>query len=459
MKKYIGLLCSLFLMYSCIQMEEVHQDYIEGGEIIYRAKPMGVVGYSGFNRAKLAWKLICPSQVVRCEIMEGDILLAELPVEYQDTVRLECILDELEEKTHTFTIRSFDEVGNASIKSEVIVEVFGTKYQNTLRTNSSLKSVWRKKDNESSVLIQISERTSSKIAGTNVYYLNTAGKEQCCLINELSTTAVLEDVAADSYFKLQDLYLPSVDCIDLIPAPVKEYAVSELPSAGSRSFATAYRLDEKTVYGVLTNAVNGTSKTILTYGNEELVIEPGTNVVTLKNVNVTDVITLKTYIQNEEDGLEYIAPISTCQVADLMTKLGMTNWNVVDVSSEQVGEGDAFYAIDDQLSTFWHTQYSPSQPAYPHYIVVDMKEILSIGGIAIARRQGNFNIASSFLLEVSTDGNTWTSAGRFSIDNTLDGLQIVKLDSSISGRYFRLTGESSATNNTYMCIGEINLFR
>lgn len=459
MKINIVLISALCLVSSCVQMEEVHQEYMDGGEIIYRAKPMDVVGYSGLNRAKLAWKLICPSQVVKCELMENDSLLAELPVTYQDTVRMEYVLQDLEEKTHTFNIVSWDADGNSSIKSEVIVEVFGVQYLGTLKTNSSLESVWRQSVNEKNTCVRISERTSSKIIGTNIYYLDTSGSEQCLLIDATSTTIFLENVAENSYFKLQDLYQPSENCIDSFPAPVVEYTADELPVAGSRRFATVYRLDEQTVYGVLTGAEEGTLKTVVTCGEQEIEVDPGTNSITLSNVNATDVITLKTTLQSGEEAVEYIAPIQSYPVSELNVKLNMTDWSVIDFSSEQANEGSAICAIDDQLGTFWHTQYSPSQPGYPHYITVDMKQEQTINAIALARRQGNNNIASSFLLEVSLDNNNWVSAGKFSVDNLIDGLQIVRLESTVTGRYFRLTGESSATGNTYMCIGEINLFR
>ena len=86
MKTYIViLLSSLFLMASCVKIEEVHQKYIPDGEIIYRAKPKNIIGYSGNNRVKLNWQLVCPTLVTKCEIRQNDSVLAEIPVEYKDT--------------------------------------------------------------------------------------------------------------------------------------------------------------------------------------------------------------------------------------------------------------------------------------------------------------------------------------------------------------------------------------
>lgn len=459
MKILYILLSGLLLMASCVKMEEVHQDYIPDGEIIYRAKATEVTGYSGINRAKLSWKLICPTFVTRCEIRQNDSVLAAVPVEYKDTVYLEHILTGLDEKTHTFSVYSLDADGNSSIKSDVIVEVFGEKYNNTLRTNTSLKSVWRRVDDKQKVLVHISERGSSKIAGTNIFYLDGTGKEASIRVEPETSTIEIANVANNSYFKLQDLYQPVINCIDLFPAPTEEYSASELPIEGSRTFSTTYKIADHTVYGTLTSSVEGTLRTIIKYGNNEIVVEPGVNNVTMEGVMPDDEISLETILQDADNSFEYSAPIQSYKVSNLLSKINMQNWEVIAFSSQQVGDGEAACAIDDQLSTFWHTQYSPEQPDYPHFIIVDMKENVLIKAIAIARREGNNNIASRFSLEVSGDNVNWELAEEFSVDNSIDGLQIVPLEKSLSGRYFRLTGKTSSTSNTYMCIGEINIFK
>lgn len=460
MKTYIViLLSSLFLMASCVKIEEVHQKYIPDGEIIYRAKPKNIIGYSGNNRVKLNWQLVCPTLVTKCEIRQKDSVLAEIPVEYKDTVNLEHILNGLEEKAQTFSIYSLDSEGNSSIKSDVIVEVFGNNYSNTLRTNTSLKSIWRRVDDKHKALLHLSEKTSSKIVGTNIFYQNNAGKEVNILVDSEISTIEIDDVANESYFKLQDLFLPTVNCIDSFPAPSQEYQVSELPSQGSRTFTTVYKIDDNTVYGTLTSALEGTLHTKIKYGDKEIIVKPETNNVILEGIMPNGQISLETILQNADNPIEYSAPIQSVNIENLLSKVNMANWEVVDFSSHQAEEGEASYAIDNQIETFWHTQYSPDQPGYPHFITIDMKENISIKAIAIARRNGNNNIASRFTLELSSDGVNWESAGEFSVNNGIDGIQIVQLKTATSGRYFKLTGLVSATSNSYMCISEINLFK
>lgn len=460
MKIYISLLISyFFLMVSCVKMEEVHQKYIPDGETIYRVKPRNVIAYSGNNRAKLTWQLFYPTLVTKCEVRDKDSVLVEIPVEYKDSLNLECILSDLSEKTYTFSLYSLDTEGNSSIKNDVVVEVFGEKYLNTLKTTTSLKSVWRRTDNKKVALISLSESISSKIAGTTIFYKSISGKEDSILVKNGIPRIEIQGVATDSYFKLQDLYQPTTNCIDLFPAPAQNYSVSDLSQEGSRTFSSVYKIDDKTVYAKLTPSKSETVRTIIKYGDKTVVLNADINEVTLENVMPTDEITVETILQIEGGQVEYSAAIQTFNAKSLLSKVDMQNWEVVDYSSHQENEGPIVNAIDNQISTYWHTEYSPNQPGYPHFITVDMKENITVKAIAVARRNGNNNIASCFILELSSDGTNWKPIDEFSIDNSTDGIQIIPLKTAASGRFFKLTGKTSATSNAFMCVSEINLFK
>lgn len=457
--RFILLLGGIWSITSCEQMEEVHQKYIENGEVIYRAKAVDVVGYSGKYRAKLTWKLITPTLVTKCEIREGDKVLATIPVQYQDTLNMEYTLSELEEKTYTFSIYSLDSEGNLSIKSDVIVEVYGNNYASTLKTGRSLMSIFRRVDDRQTALVTLSARNSQKVYATDIFYKSTSGEEKSIRLIGDESKIELTDVGDESDFKIQDIYQPSETSIDQFPALAKSYTKDQIPTNGSRTFLTVYQTDETTVYGELTAASDAVTNTFIRYGQHKLSIEPGVNEVVLKEVSPNDVIIIETMITDSESKNEYLCPEMKYKVADLMRKIDMSPWEITGFSSQQEGdEGSASHAIDNDLSTFWHTEYSPNQPIYPHYMIADMKAPHHVKEIAVARRNDNSNMANSMRLELSNDGLTWTSAGEFMPDNTINGLQIFKLSHPASGRYFKLTGLASGTSATYMCLSEVNLF-
>lgn len=315
--KIIVLILGLFFFMSCEKMEDVHKEYIADGEIIYRVKPTAVKSYSGYNRAKLTWNLVCPKLVTQCRIEENDSLLAELPVAYEDTVRMECILNDLEEKTHTFSIYTLDAAGNTSLKSEIIVDVYGAKYEANLRTNISLKSVWRRADDPNQVLVGLSEQSSSKVVKTRIYYKKMDGKEALIEVKAGEKDVVLEQVAEDSYFKLQDVYMPVENCIDEFPAgEMREYPASEIPILGSRCFESIHKLDDHTVQGVLTTSAETVTHSLILYGNTQIEVMPADREVILNNVRNDDEILVKTFLK-DEDGIEYFAPICSYSVSDL----------------------------------------------------------------------------------------------------------------------------------------------
>lgn len=315
--KIIVLILGMFFFMSCENMEDVHKKYIADGEIIYRVKPTTIKSYSGYNQAKLTWNLVCPKLVTQCRIEENNSLLAELPVVYEDTVRMECILNNLEEKTHTFSIYTLDAEGNTSLKSEIIVDVYGAKYETNLRTNISLKSVWRKADNSNQVLIGLSEQSSSKVVKTRVYYKNVDGKEAMQEVKTGEKEIVLEQVAEDSYFKLQDVYMPVENCIDGFPAgKMREYPISEIPIVGSRCFKSIYKSDDHTVKGVLTTSDEAVTHSIISYGETRIEIMPMDSEVVLNNVKDNDKILVKTFLK-DKNGVEYFAPIRSYSVSDI----------------------------------------------------------------------------------------------------------------------------------------------
>lgn len=463
-KVYFIILSVVFpIIFSCTDSHGTYDEYLKGGEHVYRAIAKELKGFSGNNSAKLTWILTHPHLVTTCIICDGDEVLAELPVQYKDTVELEYTLTDLLEKVYTFSVYSLDEEGNKSIKSDVIVEVFGERYSNTLKTTRSIKSVLRKKENMDNVLVFLSEVTSTKMYATDIFYKNTTGTEKSVRLLGDVTQIEIEDVAADSYFKIQDIYMPVTTSIDVFPATIKEYPADDIPMQGVRTFSSAYRLGEDKIIATLTSAMEGTEYSVIKYDAQEVIVQPGTTNITLEEVSSDAVISIETVFVNKESDAEFVTPVVLINAGDLLKKADMQDWSVVDYSSHQEsGEGasggNAIHAIDDNLATFWHTEYSPTQPGYPHFITVDMNKDVVVKAVAVARRNNNNNIASKMRLEISENGENWVNAGEFSPNSNINGLQTFELETPTKGRYFRLTGLASATSSTYMCVSEINIY-
>lgn len=91
--------------------------------------------------------------------------------------------------------------------------------------------------------------------------------------------------------------------------------------------------------------------------------------------------------------------------------LPKTNWEARADSEELTGEGDsngkAKFAIDNNINSFWHSQWQGSEPPFPHWIEVDFKTDLYVTQVGLTRRQNNTNGFKTFDILGSSDGNTW----------------------------------------------------
>ncbi|TWU38846.1 Sialidase precursor [Novipirellula aureliae] len=132
------------------------------------------------------------------------------------------------------------------------------------------------------------------------------------------------------------------------------------------------------------------------------------------------------------------------------------NWKVVSFDSEADGY-EAKRAIDGNPQSFWHTQFEPTEPPFPHELVVDMGAESVLYTLEYLARQGSSHPRiKDFELFVSTDGKTWNEPvlkGRFQDSEDLQSFPIDKPQA----RYFKLVGLSGYTRNA-AAVGEISFF-
>lgn len=142
-------------------------------------------------------------------------------------------------------------------------------------------------------------------------------------------------------------------------------------------------------------------------------------------------------------------------------KIDKNNRKILDFSSDiDEGEGRGVVAnvIDGNLDSFWHTNWNPIEP-YPHFVVIDMGEEITISRFVIYRRKGNNNVPKTILFSTSTDNKNFVDAGvEFTMDGSTDNGTSNRVKTNPKGRYFKIEGLTSATGNQYMCLGEIEIY-
>ncbi len=140
-------------------------------------------------------------------------------------------------------------------------------------------------------------------------------------------------------------------------------------------------------------------------------------------------------------------------------KIVNTNWEIVDFSTEEPGEGApnglASAAIDGDLSTFWHTQWDGGEPGYPHFFTVDLKEIVKISKVEVFRRNGDNRGQTRFEIHTSLDGVKYTSQGAFNYDPDAAS-QAYQLGSLPMARYVKYT--ALAGPKFFAFLAELNIY-
>ena len=119
------------------------------------------------------------------------------------------------------------------------------------------------------------------------------------------------------------------------------------------------------------------------------------------------------------------------------------------------------YAIDNDLTTFWHTNWSDTTLKYPHYIEVDMADTKKVSGIEyFARQEGYYadhGRITFYDVEVSVDGISWEKVITDGEFNNSRERQKQLFPQTMEIRFFRLTAKNEVKNRFYSSIGEIGV--
>ena len=123
---------------------------------------------------------------------------------------------------------------------------------------------------------------------------------------------------------------------------------------------------------------------------------------------------------------------------------------VVFVSSEEPGEGEATRLTDGNEETYWHTMYSITMANYPHWIDFDASETKVMKGFVYTPRQGNGNgRVKDYEIYVSQDGKEWGSPVVKGSFKNSENEQRVMFKEPVKARYIRFKALSEQGGNDF----------
>ncbi len=120
--------------------------------------------------------------------------------------------------------------------------------------------------------------------------------------------------------------------------------------------------------------------------------------------------------------------------------LSKKDWRVVDFSSEETAEenGRATNAIDGNIATIWHSQYSNAHQSAPHHLTIDMGKSMEISGFLITPRNDHSSngLIREYTFEVGVDGKAWQTV---SSGSWLPYHAEILFPATLNARYIKIT--------------------
>ena len=209
------------IIYSCENMNDIHKEFIEGGEKIYPGRVDSLNIYPGNERVKLSWLLMSDQNITSCRVYwNNGTDFKEIPIKKTPNVdTIETIIDGLAEGVYSFEVYSLHKDGAMSVKEEKIGVVYGENYIKSLNNRFLSESRYNDSSNTLTLNWGISPVGS---VGSEIKYKDMSDKEftKRIEINE-SKTEIL-NIAAGSIIEQRTLYLPEALAIDTIYSSVNE---------------------------------------------------------------------------------------------------------------------------------------------------------------------------------------------------------------------------------------------
>ena len=196
-----------FFTQSCTKMNELHQPYLDEGEVIYGAKVDSVAPLAGKGRIQFEM-FILAQRIETIRIFWNDYRDSTDVMISNQTGSRKKLVDNMPEKGYIFQFVSLDKFGHKSLPFEVTGNVYGDRFQASL-SNRVVKSVSTLVNGK--ITIGWSGAVDKGVR-CDLTYKNLTGSQVVRKVPMSEVTTVITDMASD--LKYQTLFLPEKMAID-----------------------------------------------------------------------------------------------------------------------------------------------------------------------------------------------------------------------------------------------------
>lgn len=205
-----SLLALLFV--SCSDMNDNIEEYLDRGEINYlgRVDSASVIG--GKGRIQFTWQPGKDPRIEECLITwnerQDSVVVPVNLNQIDENGYFSVVVDDFEEGTYVFNMYHLGKKGYPSIKHEVVGQIYGAKYQETLSPRS-LKEIIVREDK-----IVLNWGNTNDICRVVLSYSDLLGNIQLLNISTEEDSTLIENYRPGGEFAYRTYYLPEPNALD-----------------------------------------------------------------------------------------------------------------------------------------------------------------------------------------------------------------------------------------------------
>lgn len=196
-------------IFSCDDMNDIHQKYLDEGEDVYIGYPNILTAHGGYERVQLVWKINADPKIDECCIYwnnrQDSLTVAP---DRTDTVMRQIV--PLPEGKYILEMVNKSQSGYRSLVSTISTESYGEAYREQLFNRVVTEQVATPRD------ITLTWSLEEGCVGTYMKYKNNKGEQKEVFIEGEQTTLKLDDYVLGGSFTYSSLYLPEIGAIDTI---------------------------------------------------------------------------------------------------------------------------------------------------------------------------------------------------------------------------------------------------
>ncbi len=130
---------------------------------------------------------------------------------------------------------------------------------------------------------------------------------------------------------------------------------------------------------------------------------------------------------------------------------------VIEVDSEQPGEGLAAHAVDGDPSTFWHTRWGQGEPHPPHHLILDLGKARALHQLRyLPRQNSDHGWIKGYALFLSLDGKNWGPPQKGIFPKNA-AWKVIHLPKGSRARFLKLVALSEQNGKAWTTVAELQV--